>query len=107
MVDGCDGDGPDAGDGRCGSSSEGEGDEEEGGEDEDEPSLCGVCSPSGSDRDACRAICGRGPCEELPVGLGIGTSGGGSSVCMKDALLCSEAVGTAPSSTYRDPVMSL
>ena len=37
----------------------------------------------------------------------LGPSGGGGvSVCMWDAFLCSDAVGAAPRSTYLDPVMS-
>ena len=34
------------------------------------------------------------------------SGGGGSSVCMWEAFLCSDAVGAAPRSIYRDPAIS-
>ena len=92
--------------GACGSgsSSDDEDDDEEDDEDDDPSSPCGMCLPYGSSPVACLGLCGR--CCWGLAGRGS-SSGGGPSVCMNLAVRCSAAVGVAPKSTYREPVVSL
>ena len=96
----------------CGSGSSSD-DEvvEESEEESDESSgvdLSGGRSPSGSSRTRV-LVSGLWALEDVPgcwVELSDTSIGGGSSTCMCVAVLSSAAVGTAPRSTYLDPVKS-
>ena len=93
-----------------GSSSDDEVDDESE-EESDESSgvdLSGGRSPSGSSRARVLVSGPRAP-EDVPGccgGLSDTSIGGGSSTCICVAVLSSAAVGTAPRSTYLDPVKS-
>ena len=96
----------------CGSGSSSDDEDEEESEEESDDSsgvdLFGGCSPSGSSR---ARVLGSGLWEPEAVAGCCGefsetSIGGGSSTCMCVAVLSSAAVGTAPRSTYLDPVKS-
>ena len=97
----------------CGSGSSSDDEvEEESEEESDESSgvdLSGGRSPSGSSRTRV-LVSGLWALSEVPgcrdVELSDTSIGGGSSTCMCVAVLSSAAVGTAPRSTYLDPVKS-
>ena len=91
-------------------------------DEEDDPGLAmvsGEFSRSGSSRvgrgcGGCRVHLGSwcihpgGGCveDDGPADMLGPSGGGGVSTCMWDAVRCSSGVGTAPRSTYLDPVMS-
>ena len=97
----------------CGSGSSSDDEvEEECEEESDESSgvdLSGGRSPSGSSRTRV-LVSGLWAPEDVPgcrdVELSDTSIGGGSSTCICVAVLSSAAVGTAPRSTYLDPVKS-
>ena len=95
----------------CGSGSLSDDEEDESEDDDDEDCAvpAGGLSPSGSSTIGVGLVSGRREPDDKPGSLlGLSSSiGGGSSTCIWVAVLSSAAVGTAPRSTYRDPIMSL